>query len=250
MKGGCEMSVIENREFEYEDLHGRGIISLRICNMTSTYTDEDLTSVFSKEELQNYYNRRNRKRKKELFWSRKMAKAAIYDISKEIKEMPKIHIGKGQFGQPIVKEEQRAYQVSITHCSDYAAAIAFPEEMMFGLDMERVEHKAQIGIEDILTDWEKQLIPEYMDKEIFALIMWTTKEALGKFLKLGLTMNFDILQIDDVKPIEGGYQSEFRFFPGLIAYTTVSDDIVYTLVYSKNILLKEKETQNYLRAKI
>ena len=243
------MSTMKNRKFKYEDANGCGIISLRICDMTTSYTDEDLERVFSKEELKNYHNRKNNKRKKELFWSRKMAKAAIYDINKEIKEMPKIHIGKGQFGQPIVKEGQRAYQVSITHCSNYAAAIAFPEEMMIGLDMEKVEHKEQIGIEDILTDREKSLIPALLNKEIFALIMWTAKEALGKFLRLGLTMNFDILQIVDVRPTEDGYQSEFRFFPGLIAYTTVADDIVYTLVYSKSITLKEEVNQTILHLK-
>ncbi len=232
---------MENRRFTYEDAQGRGIISLRICNMTDSYTEEEITEVFSKEELNDYHQKKNQKRKKEMFWSRKMAKAAIYDITQVKEEMQQIHIGRGQFGHPIVKGKQGNCQVSITHCADYAAAVAFPEEVMIGLDMERIEHKTQLGIEAVLTDREAKLIPTFLDKELFALIMWTTKEALGKFLKLGLTVNFEVLQIADVRWVESGYQSEFRFFPGLTAYTCVTENVVYTLVYAKSITLKEQD---------
>ena len=234
------MSVMENRRFAYEDTQGNGIISLRICEMTVPYTEEEAENVFSIEEWELYRKKKNLKRRKEMFWSRKMAKDAICDISDEKEERQQISIGKGQLGHPIVKGRQRSCQVSITHCPDYAAAVAFPEEIMIGLDMERVAHKAQLGIEEILTDREQKLIPDFLDKELFALVMWTAKEALGKFLKLGLTMNLEVLQITDVRPAEGGYRLEFRFFPGLTAYACVTDEVVYTMVYSKSITLTEK----------
>lgn len=234
------MSVMENRRFAYEAAQGNGMVSLRICEMTAAYTEEDAEKVFSKEEMEQYRSKKNVKRKKEIFWSRKMAKDAICDISDRKEEMQQISIGKGQLGHPIVKGRQRSCQVSITHCPDYAAAVAFPEEIMIGLDMERVEHKAQLGIEEILTDREQKLIPEFLDKELFALVMWTAKEALGKFLKLGLTMNLEVLQIADVRPAEGGYRLEFRFFPGLTAYSCVTESIVYTMVYPKSITLTER----------
>ncbi len=241
------MSAMEKRIFEYEDAQGSGIVSLHICDMLTSYTEEELAEVLSREEWEHYHKKKNGKRRKEMFWSRRMAKAAICDISKETEEMQQLHIGRGQFGHPIVKGMKRSCQVSITHCPDYAAAVAFPEEIMIGLDMERVEHKAQLGIEEVLTDREQKLIPTFLDKELFALIMWTAKEALGKFLKLGLTVNFEVLQISNMRPTEAGYESEFRFFPGLVGYTWVTDTLVYTMVYSKSILLKEKvkEEKNF-----
>lgn len=235
---------IETKRFEYHDEWGAGAyghISLNICDINQPYTSEDLEYVFSNREKEYYNRKKNEKRKKEMFWSRKMAKIAIKDLSDlgTNYNLNVIDISKGQFNNPLVKGEQGKYQVSITHCKDYAAAISFPEELIIGLDMERVDHKKQLGIEEILTDREKKLVPEFLDKELFALIMWTTKEALSKFLKLGLAMSLEVLQISNVKPAEDGYESEFRYFPGLGAYTCIGESIVYTIVCSRNLNLKE-----------
>lgn len=235
---------IETKRFEYHDEWGHGEhghISLNICDINQPYTSEDLEYVFSDREKEYYNRKKNEKRKKEMFWSRKMAKISIKELSNLgiDDNLNVIDISKGQFNNPLVKGEQGNYQVSITHCQDHAAAISFPEELIIGLDMERVDHKKQSGIEEILTDREKKLVPEFLDREMFALIIWTTKEALSKFLKLGLAMSLDVLQISNVKPVEDGYESEFRYFSGLGAYTCISENIVYTIVCSKNLNLKE-----------
>lgn len=231
-------------EFAFRDGREEGSLTLYIGNMNAAYTEEELQSFLSEEEREEYERKKNDKRKKELFFSRKMAKKAIGAVSGSAGQPNSVSIRKGQFQHPLVAGKTDGVQVSITHCKNYAAALAFPERLILGLDMESVDHKEQLGIEEILTERERKLIPPLLDRELFALVMWTAKEALGKFLKLGLTVSMEVLQICKIAPQDGGYRAEFRYFPNLQANTYIREEVVYTIVCAQSLQLRERGTGN------
>jgi len=213
-----------------------GSICLHMCNTNEPYSSEDASSYLSEEEYQYYGQRKNPKRKREVFWSRIMAKLAVKDIAHlPEEEMESIHISKGHMQNPLVKGTHGQYQVSITHCPDYAGAVAYPEELLIGLDMEAIQPDKQEGIYEILTDRERRMCPEHMERELYAMVLWTAKEALVKCLKLGLSVSFEIMQVSGLQKADPGFRSSFRYFPGLEAYTAVEEDIVYTIVYPNDV---------------
>lgn len=215
---------------------------LNICTLHQTYSDQQAQQIFCPNEQETYSCFRKEKRKREIYWSRLMAKKSISQLSlsnSEEKYFSDIEISKGIFSNPLVKGLYKDFQVSITHCKDYAGAIAYPEELILGLDMESAGHNKEHSIWEILTEREKRLLPITMDKEIFTLMMWTAKEALVKLIKLGLSVHFDIMEIDQFKFEEDNCAITFKFFPGIKVFTTVENTLVYSIAYPRAIHLKK-----------
>lgn len=226
--------------FQYtakDDLSIKNQVQLNICNIHQTYSDQQVQQLFGPKEQQSYSRFHKEKRKKEIYWSRLMAKKSISQLNRnddtnEGKPFSDIEISKGVFNNPIVKGLYNDFQVSITHCKDYAGAIAYPEELILGLDMESAGHSKERSIWEILTEREKRLLPLTMDKEIFTLMMWTAKEALVKLIKLGLSVHFDIMDIHQFKFEKDNCTITFRFFPSIEVFSTVENTFENTLIYS------------------
>ncbi|WOO38584.1 4'-phosphopantetheinyl transferase superfamily protein [Anaerocolumna sp. AGMB13020] len=220
----------------------QGELTLGICNTNTPYLVEGVHNILSAEEMREYLQKKSEKRKREFYWSRTLAKTILCSAYKEEHQLTDIRIAKGFLNNPIIKSKEQGYGIGITHCEDYAAIIVFPEEMVLGLDMEKLDWRKVKGINTILTDKERKLCPLNYDNNNFVLAVWTMKEALVKFLKLGLSVNFDIMQIASVEWSDTGFKSGYRFFPTLDAYTFFEEDFVYTIVCTNNLVLERKKT--------
>jgi 4'-phosphopantetheinyl transferase len=98
-----------------------------------------------------------------------------------------IFIQAGIFQQPVVVSGKHNLQVSITHCDDFGAALAFPETDPMGIDIERIGPAQRAALERQMTEAEKErmnFLPVAYDMGI--TLLWTAKEALSKVLKLFL----------------------------------------------------------------
>lgn len=219
-----------------------GQISLNICNMNKKYGEEELAKFLSPVELSYYDRQKSQKRKRELFWGRMMAKKAVVSLKGgSWLKLKSITVSKGHFNNPLLKDYGNGYQVSITHSNEYAAAIAYPEELIFAVDLEAVNLKKEKYINEVLVDKEKSLCPPNMKNELFVLGLWTAKEALVKFLKIGLDVNFEVMQISDVKLIEDGIRVFYRFFPSLEGRIIIENEIIYAMVYSNDLYLEKSQ---------
>lgn len=224
-----------------KDKSAYGQMSLNICELGQDYLEEEVTQCLGREEIKDFTNR-SAKRKNEIFWSRLMAKQAIGDLAgSQMRPFNEIEITKGFLKNPIIKGVCSGTQISIAHCKEYAGAVAYPEELIIGMDMEVAGYNKDNSIWQILADRERKMHPENMDRERFSLIMWTAKEALVKFMKLGLTVSFEIMQIDSIACHENGYRLKFRYFHGLEAYCLLYKNLVCTLVYPMELGVTQKE---------
>lgn len=149
--------------------------------------------------------------KKKLQWicGRYAVKKALfkYKVSrKSIVDLNCVDVLKGADSAPYIPQYKNI-NVSITHSLPYCVGIV--SESNVGVDVEKVFKVENSLIKFFFTDREKSALSKITDTEdrnIQAIKLWTRKEAVSKFLRLGMKMNFkeldtldDILEINDYK---------------------------------------------------
>jgi phosphopantetheinyl transferase len=200
------------------------------------------------KEREIYYSYTHESRRRSYLAGRYAAKRAVALYSKE-SDLSRIWIARGVFGQPVVIYGHNI-QVSITHCDDAAAAIAFSERIPLGIDMERVRRDSVPALEDQVTSREKQLLHALSHSDEISLsLLWTVKEALSKVLRTGLTLPFRILELKELEYRNGVYVSTFENF---YQYETVSVlflPYVCSVTYPKGTTVDIETLQKTLTAK-
>lgn len=185
------------------------------------------------EQERSYYNNlKFEKRMKSYLIGRFAAKQAIAHLTGE-ENINGILIQPGIFNQPIVVSDVSNLQVSITHCTDFGAALAFPEGHPMGIDIELVSAKQREALEGQVTDREKQQIGLWLSGYDEGLtLIWTAKEALSKVLKTGLMTPFDIFEISAME-LSGRYVTcYYKNFPQYKAICfTLCDQYICSIAF-------------------
>lgn len=148
----------------------------------------------------------------------------------------KIRIENGIFNQPVaVCESNSNLQVSLTHCDELAAAVAFPEMLVIGIDMEKIDLSMSSGVEAELTEHEKELALQLpCPYENLLMVLWTMKESLSKVLKTGLTVPLRVLEVKWIEVQNGYYIGSFSNFAQYNSISFPVKDYVYSITYPKN----------------
>lgn len=166
------------------------------CNFPFNADYLEMLQYLHPQELNYFKTLTIEKRKKSYLLGRYSAKQAISIIAGA--ENPQsFFIKHGFFNQPIViNRNNKNVQISISHCEDIGAAVAFPETLPMGIDIEKVDpNKANI-IESQLTEMEKNLIKSFpYSYNAMLTLLWTAKEALSKILKTGMMTPFQIYEL-------------------------------------------------------
>lgn len=128
-----------------------------------------------------------------------VAKQAVAALIGE-KNLTNIIIQSGIYTQPVVVSSKQNIQVSITHCDDFGAGLAFPEAHPMGIDLEMINCDKRNVLEKQITRSEKELIIFSPFSCVAGLtLLWTAKEALSKVLKTGLMTPFEIFEISKIE---------------------------------------------------
>lgn len=210
---------------------------IALCNLTDRHEEYDYIMEFlSASELEYFNTLKFDKRIKSYLAGRLVAKKAIMALVNE-EEPKEIQISNGIFNHPIVScRKEENIQISITHCNDLAAAVAFKEHCPVGIDIEAINQKSVNSIEKILSDDEKKLIQHLpIDYDEAITLLWTAKEGVSKVLRTGLTLPMDFFEIQKIDIIEEGYTCNFRHFR---QYSATSYNIgrhIMSIVYPKKV---------------
>jgi 4'-phosphopantetheinyl transferase len=197
------------------------------------------TEKFLHPEEQEYFNMlKFEKRKKSYLMGRYTAKKAISAFANE-QNLENILIQQGVFNQPVTTcLFKQNIQVSITHCDDLGAAIAFPEALPMGIDIEKIDPCRNDVIASQMTVDEKELMkisPYTPDADL--TLLWTAKESISKILKTGLTTPFQIFEINK---IENKGEYIVSYFKNFSQYYTVSfklGNYMCSITYPRNMEL-------------
>ncbi len=184
------------------------------------------------------------KRRSDFVRGRKAAKLAISMVSGC--DPLEVSIVDGCFRQPIVKSngEFLPIQVSLSHTEGVAVAIAFPMDLLVGIDIEQIKPR---GIEKFSEYVSNQEIGLYrslnFDEQTSFVVAWTVKEALLKAFKTGLGSDIEFAGIKSVMANQGSVSSEFRHHHVFKAVSWVSGDHVLSLVVPKSVIAFDCESR-------
>ncbi|EJL31759.1 4'-phosphopantetheinyl transferase superfamily protein [Brevibacillus sp. BC25] len=186
------------------------------------------------KEFEYYFHLEYERRVKSYLTGRYVAKKAVSVLTGE-DSLDRICIEQGIFHHPVVNLPNTTnVQVSITHCDDLAAAIAFTEELPLGIDMERISVDRNKVLETQMTLKESRLLSCMpYSYETNLTLFWTVKEALSKVLKTGLTTSFHVYEISQVEARDGVVYSLFENFPQYRTASFILGDYVCSITYPK-----------------
>ncbi len=149
----------------------------------------------SEEELDKAASFRTEKRRREWTGGRYAAKSLISEALAPGASLRDIAIDYDHMGRPVWRDRGRTRLLSITHSGPFcAAACAGPSAVFLGIDIERIEPRAEAWYKDYFTRGELDREPGTLRQDALATRLWTQKEALLKALGLGLKA--DPLDID------------------------------------------------------
>ena len=170
------------------------------CSYFSSLADYKEIIKYLHPQEHNYYNTlKHEKRIRSYLMGRFVAKKAVAALSGK-ENLTNIYIQPGIFTQPIVVSDKQNIQVSITHCDDFGAGLAFPEAHPMGIDLEKISHDKRYVLERQITKAEKELISSCPFSYMAGLtLLWTVKEALSKVLKTGLMTPFEVFEISKIE---------------------------------------------------
>lgn len=188
-------------------------------------------SFFSEEDYNYYINSSNINRKKEIYFGR-LAINECLKIYQSNAKKENIKINYGIFHYPLIDISD--VEISLSHTYNSVIAIAFPRELLMGIDIEIFSYRNLNVIRKNISSSEQRLLTFQKNSEInrYLLILWTSKEALSKALKIGFTANTEIFEIADVSFHSEYYITRFKNFPLFIGKSYILSEKVITVVGS------------------
>jgi len=153
------------------------------------------------------------------------------------KDPTNILIENGVFQQPIVYSlTHMNQQVSISHTNTLGAALAFHEAYPMAIDIESINKDKDDTISTQLSNNELNLAASLPNAPPLSLL-WTIKEALSKVLKCGLTIPFELLEIEALTQQGACIISHFTNFPQYQAISFFLSEATCSIVYPKKATL-------------
>lgn len=211
-------------------------ISLHVCMLGYSQLANNLDDYLHLDEKDYLKTLKYEQRIRSYLLGRYAAKKAVAALLDD-DHLTKIQIINGVFNQPVILHDSPIrIQVSLTHCDDLAAAIAFPEIMILGIDIEKINSRLTRTVEAELTSSEKLIAARLScTYESFVTIIWTLKESLSKALKTGLAVPLHLLEVKNIEDKDGYWVSSFTNFPQYAAISFVVEDYAYSLTYPKYV---------------
>lgn len=144
-------------------------------------------AILSQREQAFYQTLRFPKRCSEWLGGRFALKQVVAKIC-AASELKEIEVLPQESGKPqlVVGAKPLPLAHSITHSNGFAVAAASADEKFLGIDLEKVEHR--------ISAWKQDFFhPDELtgDSDEFLTALWTQKEALVKFLGVGLSLRSD-----------------------------------------------------------
>jgi len=190
---------------------------------------QEFQHLLSSTELDEFSHFKYPKRKTSFLLGRISAKMSIGQIHQV--DLRSITIGVGVFGFPVVKGTSNNTQVSITHCENIGVSLAYQEDHPISVDIEKIDPNRLSLLEKYLSPLEANLLNAHCSREMSAFMAWTSKEALSKVLRTGLTLDFKIMSINKTEKLaEGIYINTFLNFPQYKSYTLRVNNMVCSIV--------------------
>jgi phosphopantetheinyl transferase len=151
-------------------------------------------------------------------------------------------------GTPFVY--QKNVNLTLSHSHNIGIACVSMPTLQLGIDIEFKTHFDSMdldhnffSLEEYGQIFNKSLLPE----SVIKCILWSAKEALVKYLKVGLSVDFNILSIDTVIMQKNFIEIYFKYFRSLKVITYQVEDLVLSFCINKHVFFT---TENHILMEI
>lgn len=152
-------------------------------------------------------------RQKSYLLGKLCSKSALLHIYPDL-QASTIEVAHGVFGFPyIATPDSIRYNITTSHSNDTGIAIAFSPSEIMGVDIEELSEARVETIRSELTANERRLVDGLNIDPVVANVMaWAIKEALSKVLRIGMLIDFKLLEIAEIKATENYFVASFVNF--------------------------------------
>lgn len=198
---------------------GREFVTIRTV---SEPAEEDVFQWLSLEERTRYLAFGVEKRRKQYLLGRIAAKIAIQRLVSRRFSGPsflcnEIVVSNRGNGAPNVKKIAdkdsnffNGIKISISHSGEYGAAVAYPREVSYGIDIEVVNPSKVAALCRVLLPGEPF---KRNDSPVVLTAAWCLKEALSKALLCGFGKSFENFRVSEYVIKKGEYFAKYAHFP-------------------------------------
>lgn len=199
--------------------------------------DIDYFKLSLSKKEQNILSTLNGKHKVNNFiLGRYLSKIAISDFLFK-NDFDMISVSKGIFNNPIVDQPYSNVRISLGHTSNLLIALVFGNESLLGVDAEQINEARALNIQSVLNFPENNNIN--IDKTTEAFINWTSMEAIGKALGIGIGLPFSFYIPKSHGFIGDKIETTFLYMHQFKCYSFKLKDHIISIAYPSNLTIKE-----------
>jgi len=175
------------------------------------------------------------------------AKAALGSYLVE-SDWTRVELTHGIFGQPLVNyAASHDAEVSLSHSSGFAAAVAFPRECPVAVDVETVDSDRAATVKNelkFLLEEQQWIHSAAVEERAAYVLLWTVREALGKVLRCGITCPLELLAVDKIQRLaDGVWESDYRNFRQYKCWSWIRSGRVLSIALPK-VMDLQSESQS------
>lgn len=201
--------------------------AMSVCGYSATAGDE---ALLHERERRSLAGMRHERRRGDYLAGRRAAKAAVTRVC-PVSDPAAIWIEPGALRQPVLGGPGTAgVAVSLAHSHYVGAAVAYDAAHPIGIDLELADPARAGTLHAALTPGERRLAANLPhDALTAATALWTAKEALAKFLRTGLSIAMDVLEVAGWRPEGEWWRLDYRHVVSLKALVLPVDDLLLAL---------------------
>ncbi|MBG0566151.1 4'-phosphopantetheinyl transferase family protein [Actinoplanes aureus] len=198
-----------------------------MCRYSAQSTGE---AILHRRERQRLARMRHERRRADYLAGRWAAKAAVTHLC-AVPEPAAIWLEPGVLHQPVLGGPGTGdVAVSLTHSQQVGAAVAFDVAHPVGIDLERADPLRAGTLHSALTPGEGEITRGLrLDPLLAATALWTAKEALAKFLRVGLSIDMSLLEVAAWRTEGEWWRLEYRHVVSMKALVLAVDDWLLAL---------------------
>ena len=228
---------VEKIELIYDKYECELVVS--ISRLADFHIQESMPDFLNINEEKYYSGLHHERKKKSYLLGRHAAKVAV-KAALNLENLKDAEISNGIFEQPVIRcKKNISSQISLSHCDNIGIAIVFPDTLIVGVDIEKVNIQRYHLLRKLISDSEKSILLEESESNIKMLtVMWSVKEALSKCIKTGFTIPMSFFEIKNLSHKNEVFTGHFIHF---IQYQYVAfeqDNYVIAIVYPSQMQMK------------
>jgi 4'-phosphopantetheinyl transferase len=169
------------------------VVNMKDINQKVLAGGLNLCSILSDEELRYLFDIKNRKNYIQWISGRYAVKSAFFKYRLEeqsLMDLKFMDVLKEGDSEPYI-QQYHDMCVSMTHSFPYCIGVV--SERKIGIDIERIFIPESALIKCYFSSGEREVLDSLIGTKEYsqrATVLWTRKEAVSKFLKLGMKMDF------------------------------------------------------------